>query len=230
MSKFLRIVEIIIALPRIVLMEMADYCPFGKIGLAFISFGAFTLVFTFWVAMILFSSLLIHEIGHAWASYSKGRGVKGIYLLPFCGYCMYGDGPASEKTKIFCSLMGPVFSIALALILGVIFFLNKETVFVFCSFVTALLSVYDLIPIKLHKSQLFTSDGSKIFGMIFLSGKIRGPNLMLFGVVYIILIVIGLGIAFFSFSNDFLEKTECFFQPFFCNGISFWINFFKEYI
>ncbi len=230
MSKFLRIVEIIIALPKIVLMKLADYCPFGKIGLAFISFGVFNLVFTFWVAVILFNSLFIHEIGHAWVSHSKRMGLKGIYLFPwFSGCCVYRYSPISEKTKILFSLMGPAFSIAFASIMGIAFLLSKEIIFAFCSFTIASMSLCDLTPIKPHRSQHSLRDGTKIVRII-LSGKIRGSNLMLFGVSYITLMVIGLGIVFFTFSIDFLKRIECFYQPFICNGISFLISFFNEHI
>lgn len=217
-------------IPKMVLMKVADYCPFGKIGLAFISFWALNLIFTFWVAVILFSGLLIHEIGHAWAAHSKGRGVKGIYMLPwFSGVCMYRNESLLVETDIFCALMGPVFSIVFALLVGIFSFIDRENVFAFCSFANALISLNALITIKFREYQFSMHDGTRIVGII-LSGRIRGRNLMLFAATYTILIVIGLGIVFFTLSNTVPQKSECFFQPFFYNGISFLVSFFKEHI
>ena len=56
---------------------------------------------------VLFGTVLIHELGHCWATYRVGGTVEGILLWPLGGLAFIGHS-GEAKEDLFVSIAGPL--------------------------------------------------------------------------------------------------------------------------
>lgn len=68
---------------------------------------------------LLFSSVLAHELGHAFVAQRYGIGIAGIDLHLLGGTAMMRGTPAQPKQEMAIAIAGPAVSLALALVFGV---------------------------------------------------------------------------------------------------------------
>lgn len=74
---------------------------------------------TYWImggvtAIILFISILLHELGHSLVGIKNGMRIRGITLFIFGGVAELEDEPSSPKIELLMAIAGPIVSIVLA--------------------------------------------------------------------------------------------------------------------
>ena len=69
-------------------------------------------------AMLLFGSVLAHELSHALVALREGIGIRGITLFIFGGAAEMIDEPPSAKAELKVAVAGPAMSLALAVGFG----------------------------------------------------------------------------------------------------------------
>lgn len=116
-------------------------------------------VATSWVlgviaAILLFASVLIHELSHSVVARSYGADVKGITLFLFGGMSQTADEPRSAREEFWMSIVGPATSVALGLLFymigGIGLILDWPTSVIaisgYLSLINFLLGVFNLVP------------------------------------------------------------------------------------
>lgn len=79
----------------------------------------------YWVSgtatvMLLFASVLLHELGHSYVALRYGISVRSITLFLFGGVAQIGAEPPSAKAEFLIAIAGPIVSLALAVAFSVI--------------------------------------------------------------------------------------------------------------
>jgi Zn-dependent protease len=127
---------------------------------------------TYWImgivgAIGLFLSIIAHEFCHSLVARKSGMPMKGITLFIFGGVAEMGDEPPSAKAEFQIAVVGPLSSIAIALVFYAIYALGHaggwpppfNGVVVYLAIINMLLAVFNLIP-------AFPLDGGRILRSI----------------------------------------------------------------
>jgi len=69
-------------------------------------------------ALLLFGSVLAHELSHAVVALRHGVGIRGITLFIFGGAAEMLDEPETARAELAIAIAGPAMSLALALVFG----------------------------------------------------------------------------------------------------------------
>jgi Zn-dependent protease len=69
-------------------------------------------------SLLLFASVLAHELAHSWMAMQHGIAVKRITLFIFGGVAQITDEPNRPSSEFLIAIMGPLMSVALAAIFG----------------------------------------------------------------------------------------------------------------
>jgi Zn-dependent protease len=69
-------------------------------------------------SLLLFASVLAHELSHSWMAQQRGIGVKRITLFIFGGVAQIASEPDRPLSEFLIAIMGPLMSVALAAVLG----------------------------------------------------------------------------------------------------------------
>ncbi len=69
-------------------------------------------------SLLLFASVLAHELSHAWMAMQRGIPVTSITLFIFGGVAQIADEPDRPLTEFLIAIMGPLMSVALAAVFG----------------------------------------------------------------------------------------------------------------
>lgn len=154
-------------------------------------------------ALLFFASILLHELGHAWAARREGLEVDGITLWLFGGVSQFKGGFPSAGAEFRIAIAGPLVS----LVLGVVFVLIAiaglpsavDGVAAWLGYVNLALLVFNLIPAlpldggRVLRAALWQSKGD--LGWATRVGTDIGR---VFGYLFI-----GLGVAMFIFQGSF---------------------------
>ena len=114
---------------------------------------------TYWLmglitALLLFLSVLLHELSHSYVALASGIEIKGITLFIFGGLARISREPSNARAEFKIAIAGPATSIALALI----FWLSSQVVdfllpgsvvssiFYYLFLINGILVVFNLIP------------------------------------------------------------------------------------
>ncbi len=71
-------------------------------------------------ALLLFGSVLAHELSHAMVALKNGVGIRGITLFIFGGAAEMIDEPETARAELAIAIAGPTMSLGLALVFGVL--------------------------------------------------------------------------------------------------------------
>lgn len=104
------------------------------------------------IVLLLFGSVLVHELSHSIVSRKKGIPVKSITLFIFGGVAQIDKEAAQPKTELLISIAGPVSSLLLAgIFYGIAYLCNGWNDYLFAltgylSFVNLILAAFNMIP------------------------------------------------------------------------------------
>jgi Zn-dependent protease/predicted transcriptional regulator len=132
---------------------------------------------TYWLmgaigAIGLFLSIIAHEVSHSIVARRHGMPMKGITLFIFGGVAEMGDEPPSAKSEFQIAVVGPLASIAIALMFYAVNRLGIQTgwpqpingVVAYLAMINGLLAVFNLVP-------AFPLDGGRILRSILWAWK-----------------------------------------------------------
>ncbi len=115
--------------------------------------------------LLIFASVLTHELGHSFVALNEGIPIKKITLFIFGGVAQMEAEPNSPKSEFKVTAAGPLTSLTLALITGGFYYLFMppgllagEAIF-FVARVNLIMAVFNLIP-------AFPLDGGRLFRSI----------------------------------------------------------------
>ncbi len=69
-------------------------------------------------SLLLFGSVLAHELSHSWMALQRGIAVKRITLFIFGGVAQIASEPDKPTSELLIAIMGPLMSVALATMFG----------------------------------------------------------------------------------------------------------------
>lgn len=112
---------------------------------------------TYWItgvvaALLLFGSVLVHELAHSLVAQARGMTVNSITLFIFGGVSNLEDEPEKPKVELVMSIVGPLSSLALAGIFwGLLQIVGNQqgplaAIFTYLALVNAILAGFNLLP------------------------------------------------------------------------------------
>jgi len=112
---------------------------------------------TYWItgivaALLLFGSVLVHELAHSLVAQARGMTVSSITLFIFGGVSNLEDEPEKPKIEFVMSMVGPLSSLALAGIFwGLLQIVGDQqspvaATFSYLALINALLAGFNLLP------------------------------------------------------------------------------------
>ncbi len=115
-------------------------------------------------SVLLFASVLLHELGHSVVALRYKIPVRSITLFIFGGVAQIGKEPPSAAAEFWIAIAGPVVSFALAILFGLLepLFASIAPLLAlakYLSFINGALAVFNLIP-------GFPLDGGRVFRAI----------------------------------------------------------------
>jgi Zn-dependent protease len=131
------------------------------LGLVLLFLGGLSGVF---VVLLAFSSVILHELGHALVARRLGVGVSGIELHFFGGVAKLQSQPKSNIDEIAIAAAGPAVSFVLSGIGFLLSFLTGWGIFELLATVNLVIAVFNLIP-------ALPMDGGRIL-RAFLAGRV----------------------------------------------------------
>jgi Zn-dependent protease/predicted transcriptional regulator len=104
--------------------------------------------------ILLFASVLLHELAHSFVAIKQGIRVMNIRLFIFGGIAQVSSEPKSGRNEFLIALAGPATSMALGFSFGMIFgvfhlaqiFSPAATVALYLSAANVLLAIFNMIP------------------------------------------------------------------------------------
>jgi Zn-dependent protease len=102
-------------------------------------------------AVMLFASVLLHELGHSWVALRYKIPVRSITLYIFGGISQISAEPASALSEFWITIAGPIVSFALAGIFALLTiivsgFAPLLALFKYLAYINLILGVFNLIP------------------------------------------------------------------------------------
>ncbi|MFO7952233.1 MAG: site-2 protease family protein [Bacillota bacterium] len=116
-------------------------------------------------SLLIFASVLTHELGHSFVAINEGIPIKKITLFIFGGVAQMETEPKSPRSEFKVTAAGPLTSLILAALSGAIYYLFLtpgeligEAIF-FVARVNMIMAVFNLVP-------AFPLDGGRLFRSI----------------------------------------------------------------
>ncbi len=127
-------------------------------------------------SVLFFGSVLAHELGHSIVALREKIPVRGITLFIFGGIAQIGKEPPSPGAEFRIAIAGPLVSLALAVLFGLLWLLDRAIPFLaapseYLMRINFVLAVFNMIP-------GFPLDGGRVLRAIVwkLSGSFQRAN------------------------------------------------------
>ena len=160
-----RIIGVRVRLHFTLLLSLLLFMQYFGAGSSFFNALLSSLLF----AIILFGSVLLHELGHCYGAQLVGGFAHEIILWPLGGMALVGGTNRNPKTDLIVTALGPAVSVALALIGWLAYSLMG--LIVSNSFILGLLEFFTLINTMLAAFNLlcplFPMDSARIVRALF---------------------------------------------------------------
>ena len=116
-----------------------------------LSFAAFAMLIGVEFALLVIAALFVHEFGHLLAYWLMGQPWGRMIFLPFLGAVAVPRLPfQSQSQSVFAALMGPAFSVLLAIACGIAAYLWPDSArnFISLGLITVALNLFNLLPVE----------------------------------------------------------------------------------
>ena len=113
------------------------------------------------VSLVLFASVIVHEFSHAFVARRQGIPIGNITLFLFGGVATILREPGTPMDEVRMATAGPLASVALALIFGLIWFICSELGFLWGTAFAALLALSNAMLAIFNMLPAFPSDGGR---------------------------------------------------------------------
>jgi Zn-dependent protease len=118
-------------------------------------------------AVLLFASVLVHELAHSFVALRQGIQVTSIRLFIFGGVAQVSSEPSSGRHEFLIALAGPAASMALAFVFGLLYiFLHLSGIATPASAVAFYLAMANLLLAIFNMIPGFPLDGGRILRAI----------------------------------------------------------------
>jgi Zn-dependent protease/CBS domain-containing protein len=127
-------------------------------------------------ALAFFACIVLHEFGHALVARSRGMPINGITLFLFGGVSELGDEPPSASTEFLMAIAGPLVSLVLAIVFGIVAALGYQAgwwhpvviVLGYLALINLIVLIFNLVP-------AFPLDGGRVLRSILwgMTGNVR---------------------------------------------------------
>ncbi|MCL6431852.1 MAG: site-2 protease family protein [Anaerolineae bacterium] len=103
-------------------------------------------------SLLFFASVLLHELAHSVVARARGLPVHDIVLFIFGGVSQIAEEPESPGTELLMAIVGPLSSIALSIVLGILWLLTHRLsqplggLFLYLGGVNLSLGLFNLLP------------------------------------------------------------------------------------
>ncbi len=154
--------------------------------------------------LLIFASVLTHELGHSFVAISEGIPIKKITLFIFGGVAQMEAEPNSPRSEFRITAAGPLTSLLLAIITGALYYLFfapgeliGEAIF-FVARVNLIMAVFNMIP-------AFPLDGGRLFrSVVWLFGKsvLKATRIAVIVGSVLAFMAMGLGFMIIFFMED----------------------------
>jgi Zn-dependent protease len=125
-------------------------------------------------SLLFFASVLVHELAHSLVAIKQGEKVRSITLFLLGGVAQITEEPEKPMREFFMALVGPVSSLALAIIFYVLSLISRgaskpiAASASYLAFINAMLAAFNLLP-------GFPMDGGRVLRSIIwkITGNLR---------------------------------------------------------
>lgn len=179
---------------------------------------------TYWLlgaisAILLFVSVLVHELSHSLVAISRGMPVESITLFIFGGVSNIKEEAHSPTDEFWMAFVGPLSSLVMGgICFAVLIFapplpLEAMAVLAYLAIINVMLGVFNLIP-------GFPLDGGRVFRSIlwWMTGNLRKATRIAAATGQVIAYLFIFGGLFLAFTGDFLSGIWIIFIGWFLNN------------
>lgn len=163
------------------------------------------LILGFIATILLFLSVLLHELGHSLVARSRGLPVKSITLFIFGGVSNIEHEPPSAGIEFQMAFVGPVISLLIGILSGLIWLLVRSgsslvgAIAAYLALTNILLGVFNLLP-------GFPLDGGRVLRSIiwkFTGSQVKATNITTIAGQIIAYLFILIGVFLFFTGSPF---------------------------
>ncbi len=160
----------------------------------------------FIASLVLFVSVLIHELAHSFVAQGRGLKVNSITLFVFGGVSDIGGEPTNAPDELLIAAVGPLSSLALGGIFWGVWLATGAGggavggVLYYLAFINVLLAIFNLIP-------GFPLDGGRVFRAIiwWATGNFQRATRIAVGAGHVVAFLFVIGGIFLIFTGGFLS-------------------------
>jgi Zn-dependent protease len=159
------------------------------------------------VSLVLFASVIVHEFSHAFVARRQGIPIGNITLFLFGGVATILREPGTPMDEVRMATAGPLASVALALIFGLIWFICSELGFLWGTAFAALLALSNAMLAIFNMLPAFPSDGGRVLRALLwkaTGSQARGTGYaaMVSALIAGLLMLTGLTVAVVDYKQD----------------------------
>jgi Zn-dependent protease len=159
------------------------------------------------VSLVLFASVIVHEFSHAFVARRQGIPIGNITLFLFGGVATILREPGTPMDEVRMATAGPLASVALAVIFGIVWLICAAAGFLWGSAFSALLALANAMLAIFNMLPAFPSDGGRVLRALLwkaTGSQARGTGYAAMVSAFIagLLMLTGLGLAVLDYRQD----------------------------